>query len=86
MSNQRCSKQYCGQFKMKMFDTGSSDALYDQLCEKQTREKSAIQCFRKQNLGMRTGRSKALQLGKRDLLNKMRPKCGPIFELLRTQE
>ena len=35
---------------------------------------------------MRTWRSKALQWGKRDLLSKMRPKCGPILELLRTLE
>ena len=47
---------------------------------------SLNQCFRKRNLAMRTWRSKALQWGKRDLLSKMRPKCGPILELLRTQE
>ena len=35
---------------------------------------------------MRTWMSKALQWGKRDLLSKMRPKCGPILELLRTLE
>ena len=45
-----------------------------------------LQCFRKRNLAMRTWRSKALQWGKRDLLSKMRPKCGPILELLRTLE
>ena len=44
-----------------------------------------FQCVRKRNLAMQTWRSKALQWGKRDLLSKMRPKCGPILELLRTQ-
>ena len=33
---------------------------------------------------MRTWRSKALQWEKRDLLSRMRPKCGPKLELLRT--
>ena len=33
---------------------------------------------------MRTWRSKALQWEKRDLLSRMRPKCGPNLELLRT--
>ena len=43
-----------------------------------------LQCFRKRNLAMRTWRSKALQWEKRDLLSRMRPKCGPNLELLRT--
>ena len=38
------------------------------------------QCFRKWNLAMRTWRSKALQWEKK----RMRPKCGPKLELLRT--
>ena len=45
---------------------------------------SIMQCFHKQNLAMRTWRSKALQWEKRDLLSRMRPKCGPNLELLRT--
>ena len=40
------------------------------------------QCFR--NLAMRTWKSKASQWEKRDLLSRMRPKCGPNLELLRT--
>ena len=40
------------------------------------------QCFR--NLAMRTWKSKASQWVKRDLLSRMRPKCGPNLELLRT--
>ena len=33
---------------------------------------------------MRTWKSKASQWEKRDLLSRMRPKCGPNLELLRT--
>ena len=45
---------------------------------------SKVQCFHKRNIALRTWRSKALQWGKCGLLSKMRPKCGPILELLRT--
>ena len=38
----------------------------------------------KRNHALRIWRSKDLQWGKRDLLGKMRPKCGPILELLKT--
>ena len=38
----------------------------------------------KRNHALRIWRSKDLQWGKRDLLGKMRPKCGPNLELLRT--
>ena len=47
-------------------------------------EKKYTQCFRKRNLAMRTWKSKASQWEKRDLLSRMRPKCGPNLELLRT--
>ena len=43
-----------------------------------------MQCFHNRNLALRTWRSKALQWGKCGLLSKMRPKCGPILELLQT--
>ena len=33
---------------------------------------------------MQTSKSKALQWERRDLLSRMRPKCGPNFDLLRT--
>ena len=49
-----------------------------------TRTKIHSQCFRKRNLAMRTWKSKASQWEKRDLLSRMRPKCGPNLELLRT--
>ena len=42
------------------------------------------QCFHKWNLAMRTSKSKALQWERRDLLSRMRPKCGPNLDLLRT--
>ena len=42
------------------------------------------QCFHKRNLAMRTSKSKALQWERRDLLSRMRPKCGPNLDLLRT--
>ena len=38
-----------------------------------------MQCFHK-----RTSKSKALQWERRDLLSRMRPKCGPNLDLLRT--
>ena len=43
-----------------------------------------MQCFHKRNLAMRTSKSKALQWERRDLLSRMRPKCGPNLDLLRT--
>ena len=38
-----------------------------------------MQCFHK-----RTSKSKALQWERRDLLSRMRPKCGPNLDILRT--
>ena len=50
-----------------------------------TKEKPQhCQCFRKRNLAMRTWKSKASQWVKRDLLSRMRPKCGLYLELLWT--
>ena len=43
-----------------------------------------MQCFHKRNLAMRTSKSKALQWERRDLLSRMRPKCGPNLDLLQT--
>ena len=45
---------------------------------------SKVQCFHKRNIALRTWRSKALQWGKCGLLSKMRPKCRPVFGILRT--
>ena len=52
--------------------------------DNRTGDNQTMQCFHKQNLAMRTWRSKALQWERRDLLSRMRPKCGPNLELLRT--
>ena len=52
--------------------------------DNRTGDNQTMQCFHKQNLALRTWRSKALQWEKRDLLSRMRPKCGPNLELLRT--
>ena len=43
-----------------------------------------MQCFHKRNLAMRTSKSKALQWERKDLLSRMRPKCGPNLDILRT--
>ena len=56
--------------------------FFNQTQEHQKRLKKTIplwtimQCFHKQNLAMRTSKSKALQWERRDLLSRMRPKCG----------
>ena len=58
--------------------------IYYKINFKKLARRPIMQCFHKQNLAMRTWRSRALQWEKRDLLSRMQPKCGPNFEVLRT--